>query len=656
MSSLRRNPLWVSADTLIFQRITCLTSFSVTFCCKKGTCRASGQLTIDQVVVVLTLSPSPLLSLPTSNNFPFPEISILFIMADELASLVNPLGGLRLGETTTELSDSHSNCPSPNKRDLAWASWVLRQSTKATTILAKQVESLAESKYTRGYWDIPKVAQLSRAANALARTTETFSDAAESYIVAYITSLARPRTLNQRILSSFDDELRSIAHDVLNSTSDDSNTLREFLEMCYRQALYTSGTLHSDNYFIPLREASLEWPYDPDFESEEYYDHENRLDVDDGYAKAFRSRCERKFEEERRQEEEWIGFWAQALSKCPDGPTLFYPPASRLPQCRLADVPRYLFRAFDHGSTGRNDHNIVASVDSISARSCCSKVDLFSRTKEEATRMLRRHLTKACFKEEVDDADNLMSWSSSLLFVIQYAIWRRGQRGCDPDEVKICVVDTEKFPRGQFARDMSLLRAYRATDLDNEMRRFFDFRLEDARYDNGEYLSQGLLQHTGRSRVVSMAQLVQAGLHDLYPEFADPAAMGSWANRVRDLRSKWSTEHTTTQHDIQTALKMAEACFDRFNAPDVAVLLLSFKNRKLRASTKTDTFEPSKVPTAGRGFSKVKELGGSPNDFGPDEVQRYMTNTEAMISRDRDGCYFPPRSSAQLLEQVFECP
>lgn len=117
--------------------------------------------------------------------------------------------------------------------------------------------------------------------------------------------------------------------------------------------------------FTPLSEASLEWPYDADFEGEEYYDHEDRIAVDNCYAETFRVQCERKSEKERQQRKEWIRFWVQALSKCPHGPTLFYPPASRRPQCHLADVPRYLFRAFDHGSSGRSDHYAVVSMESI---------------------------------------------------------------------------------------------------------------------------------------------------------------------------------------------------------------------------------------------------------------------------------------------------
>jgi hypothetical protein len=54
------------------------------------------------------------------------------------------------------------------------------------------------------------------------------------------------------------------------------------LEACHVQAL--TGGLNAENYFAPLYEASFESPYDPDFQSESYYDHEDRLQLDDGYS------------------------------------------------------------------------------------------------------------------------------------------------------------------------------------------------------------------------------------------------------------------------------------------------------------------------------------------------------------------------------------
>lgn len=120
-----------------------------------------------------------------------------------------------------------------------------------------------------------------------------------------------------------------------------------------------------------------------------------------------------------------------------------------------------------------------------------------------------------------------MSWTSSLLFAIQYAIWRCHKFGCDSADIKICVVDTRKFPHKQFAQDKWLLQVYRhvVAQVGGETRKFSRFRLDDERYYNGEYLSQGSVNHVGRSCVVSLKTLKESGLYGLYPEFADTQGM-----------------------------------------------------------------------------------------------------------------------------------
>jgi hypothetical protein len=238
---------------------------------------------------------------------------------------------------------------------------------------------------------------LEERATAQADITDTFIDATGRYVIVYITSLAAPGTIVHEMLSHFTNELRSIAGNALNSTNDHNSVLREILEMCYKQAHCYSGTLQSDDYFIQLGESSPEWPYDPDFESEEYYEHDDRIVIEIGYAEAFRKQMEHKSEQERQErqhkKQEWIRFWVQMLSRCPDGPTLFYPPASLLPHCQFAEIPRYLFRTFDDESSGRSDNCVVASADSISQNSGRSRVDLLSRAAEESTHMLYGHLT-----------------------------------------------------------------------------------------------------------------------------------------------------------------------------------------------------------------------------------------------------------------------
>lgn len=156
-------------------------------------------------------------------------------MAEASTSLVESMGGLKLGAGT---SGSDFNRPNPDQIALAESVQRLIQSAEAVATHARQVGPL----------DIAQISSLGREANALARVTKTFSDATEQYIVAYIISLASPNGLVQNILSHFDDELGRITRDVLNSTSDESNVLREILEMCYDQALWQSSCrqlLHS---------------------------------------------------------------------------------------------------------------------------------------------------------------------------------------------------------------------------------------------------------------------------------------------------------------------------------------------------------------------------------------------------------------------------
>ncbi|GAQ33663.1 hypothetical protein AtubIFM55763_001746 [Aspergillus tubingensis] len=552
-------------------------------------------------------------------------------MAEQFTSLVNTFGGMNFADRSTPSRSDPT-------QDLLKTIWDLKTSCQSTSANAAHVRTVIEGTQTPSGENIARLSTLRREAVALAKATKKFSDATENYIMAYLTSLASPWTLEQKMLSHFSDEVKRIAGNVLDDeTTDERSVLRIILEECYAQALCTSGTLHSDEYFESLEETSFEEPGDPDFESEEYYEHENRLAIDDSDADAYRVQCERKAERKEQQREEWIGFWVRALSKCPDEPTtLFYPPASRLPNCHLAEVPRYLFRAFDEESSGRSDHHVVASAESISAESERSRTDLLSRPPRESTRMLYNHLK--WFTSE--DADNLMSWSGSLLYVIQYAIWKCNKRCCDPAEVYICIVDTRKFPRGQFARDKSLLRAYRdAPELDQSMRSFFAFRLGYPYYDNGEYLSQGILHHAGRSSVVSLKQLMQAGLYDLYPEFADASARNLWAKRVGFLRSAWSYEHITTQLDIQYAVNVARECFNGFDALDIALVLLTLKKRKLLP-----------IATMRQGVRRIYR------DFGPVEVQRYTDIMKNIMAKDGDtlNALFALATDRQL-EEIFEC-
>lgn len=263
----------------------------------------------------------------------------------------------------------------------------------------------------------------------------------------------------------------------------------------------------------------------------------------------------------------WPAFWREVLSNCPHGPTLFdtLPIWSLLPfldgflQEDLG-LPRYLFRVFDKNSGGGADDNEIksqATVDQVDG----IKTDLLSDDKNMATIKLYQHLEGTWWEYLDPLPDNLVSWTSSLLVALQYAVYRCHKNSTDPSDVKICVVDTSKFPRGQFVRDLQLIHLHNNENSYLSAQIFFNFRLGRKKYQNGEYISQGLVSIAGRSCVTSLGELEASGLYELYPEFEDSDSKKIWANRVAQLRTSWSDGSLTTEAEMQKARDIGRTCF-----------------------------------------------------------------------------------------------
>jgi hypothetical protein len=82
---------------------------------------------------------------------------------------------------------------------------------------------------------------------------------------------------------------------------------------------------------------------------------------------------------------------------------------------KFDDIPRYLFRVFTPRSRGTTDTSWTKSVDATKGAST-SKVDIFARAdNEQVAEMIYRHLRWWKGPE-----DNLVSWTSSLLFALVY--------------------------------------------------------------------------------------------------------------------------------------------------------------------------------------------------------------------------------------------
>lgn len=197
----------------------------------------------------------------------------------------------------------------------------------------------------------------------------------------------------------------------------------------------------------------------------------------DGTLNYQRSSLYQDSHDEEGIEQIWINFWTQIFAGCLRS-TLFDP--SAVSNCGMHDfdldnIPPYLFRVFALGSEGRNDNEVIASWVSVDGEPH-DRVDLLSTEREKPTSLLCKHCIPCKPKDRIC-SDNLVSWTSSLLPAIQCAIAKR--HIWDEKEIKICVVDTEKFPRGQFIRDIQLHTVYSRPGIEECQSYFFNFRLNE---------------------------------------------------------------------------------------------------------------------------------------------------------------------------------
>jgi hypothetical protein len=149
--------------------------------------------------------------------------------------------------------------------------------------------------------------------------------------------------------------------------------------------------MHEDNYFDLLEETCLEWPYDPGFDSEEYYEHEGRHLMDDSYAFVFQIQADRRFDAPMQERQSLVELWINTLHTMPNGPTLFYPLLSLHSKQLDLDLPRYLFQTFDVSSSGGNDETVIASIANLFRLQESDRVDVLSKEKQEATKTLHIH-------------------------------------------------------------------------------------------------------------------------------------------------------------------------------------------------------------------------------------------------------------------------
>ncbi|TWU70517.1 hypothetical protein ED733_000789 [Metarhizium rileyi] len=235
------------------------------------------------------------------------------------------------------------------------------------------------------------------------------------------------------------------------------------------------------------------------------------------------------------------------------------------------EVPPYLIRVFTPKSAGFTDHSWVKSRDARSG-SRWSNVDIFGRQKTVAAAMVNCHL-----RWWENDSVNLVSWTDSWLFALQYIFYlhKNAKDASSLDDIKICIIDTRLFPKGCFIRDMDLITAFEQhhDSTGKNLRALRQLRRNrstrhSGSYYFGEYLSQGALNIEDKCHIVSGKEVLEHGLLTIQPAFRTYESWPvmertPWVEEVLKLREAFyirspNTEQPATTDEVEAAVNIAK--------------------------------------------------------------------------------------------------
>ncbi|RAQ52006.1 hypothetical protein AFGD_006333 [Aspergillus flavus] len=253
--------------------------------------------------------------------------------------------------------------------------------------------------------------------------------------------------------------------------------------------------------------------------------------------------------------------------------TLFCPNVvqkEQMPLFKGNQVPRYLFRIVAPQSAGSTTTSKVKSpATTTSDRDRLE--DLFQLDPIIAADRLNQHLRWMSGHEQ---RCNLMSWTSSLLFALQYGLYRHSMDRGEPqlEEISLFIIDTRGFPEGTFVQDLEIMKVFETYH--DALKNFGKLRGGENYF--GEYLTQGELDIEGRCVKVSLQRMIDLGLFELHSGLGNRDGWNRWASRVTELRLDFQTgsPNPTTRSVVRKAITLAQSCFgDRWAAPLAAMLL-----------------------------------------------------------------------------------
>lgn len=126
------------------------------------------------------------------------------------------------------------------------------------------------------------------------------------------------------ILGHFETRIERIVKDFLDSHSSQGRSRKDLIAILNKCVKEVDGELAVEEYHIEMDARALGSPFDPDFESEQYYEHQSRLDIDEGYAEMTRYNAKIQKDATRRQRQkdktEWAFLFKAARELANTGP------------------------------------------------------------------------------------------------------------------------------------------------------------------------------------------------------------------------------------------------------------------------------------------------------------------------------------------------
>ena len=260
----------------------------------------------------------------------------------------------------------------------------------------------------------------------------------------------------------------------------------------------------------------------------------------------------------------------------------------KMPDFLQNNVPQFLFRIHSTSRAESTDAKHAGSWVSSRASETgeMDKVkDLFALPRHIAAARLNEHLQGQCWD---DFKSNLVSWTASLLYAIQFGLYKRATSAGNVklSQIYLMVLDTQSFPPGTFTQDLELLEVFykheRYSDPSKNLENLYAYRSMDNSYP-GEYFSQGNLNVQGQFIQTSLGELIDHGLFELNPVFKEEDLWFEPLIRLEGLREPFRQDdiaRITSEAEFHLAIAIARLCFGGKWAVPMALLLLSLRPRQ----------------------------------------------------------------------------